>query len=72
MNLVDGLSSWGNLIFVGIAVAVVLAVAWFAGARDRVALLGMALCTGPLLWLMFDFALKVHMPPGVWLRLLVS
>jgi len=30
MNLVDGLSSWGNLIFVGIAVAVVLAVAWFA------------------------------------------
>ena len=40
------------------------AVAWLAGARDRVAL---ALCTalsGVAMWAMFEWALKIRMPSG--------
>ena len=42
------------------------AVAWFAGGRQPKVLLGFALFTGPFLWFLFDFALKVRMPAGVW------
>jgi hypothetical protein len=42
------------------------AVAWFAGGRESKVLLGFALFTGPLLWFLFDFALKVKMPAGIW------
>ena len=42
------------------------AVAWFAGGRERKTLLGFAVLTGPILWFLFDFALKVHMPAGFW------
>jgi hypothetical protein len=41
-------------------------VAWFAGGRESRVLLGFALFTGPLLWFLFDFALKVKMPAGIW------
>jgi hypothetical protein len=44
------------------------AVAWFAGGRDRIALLAFVLLTGPLLWFLFDFALKVRMPVGTLLK----
>jgi len=44
----------------------VLAVAWYAGGRERLTLLGLAVVTGPLLWLMFDFLLQVRMPRGLW------
>ena len=43
-----------------------VAVAWFSGGRERKTLLGFVLLTGPLLWLLFDFALKVRMPAGFW------
>jgi hypothetical protein len=45
------------------------AVGWFAGGRERKTLLGFALLTGPILWFLFDFALKVHMPAGFWPKL---
>jgi hypothetical protein len=40
------------------------AVAWFAGGREFKVLLGFVLITGPLLWFLFDFALRVKMPTG--------
>lgn len=46
-----------------------VAVAWFAGGREAKVLMGFVLCTGPLLWLLFDFALKVKMPTGIWAQL---
>lgn len=42
------------------------AVAWFAGGRESKVLLGFVLLTGPLLWFLFDYALKVKMPTGIW------
>lgn len=42
------------------------AVAWFAGGREAKVLLGFVLLTGPVLWFLFDFALKVKMPTGIW------
>ena len=53
----------GYIVSVGLMSA---AVAWFSGGRDRKALLGLVVLTGPLLWLLFDFALKVRMPAGFW------
>jgi hypothetical protein len=41
------------------------AVAWFAGGREAKVLLGFVLVTGPVLWFLFDFALKVKMPTGI-------
>jgi putative tricarboxylic transport membrane protein len=41
------------------------AVAWFAGGREAKVLLGFVLLTGPVLWFLFDFALKVKMPTGI-------
>jgi hypothetical protein len=53
----------GYVVAIGLLAA---AVAWFAGGRERKALLGFALLTGPFLWFLFDFALKVRMPAGFW------
>jgi hypothetical protein len=44
-------------------------VAWFAGGRESKVLLGFVLLTGPLLWFLFDYALKVKMPTGIWATL---
>ena len=53
----------GYVLAVGLLSA---AVAWFAGGREAKVLLGFVLVTGPLLWFLFDFALKVKMPTGIW------
>jgi len=42
------------------------AVGWFAGGRDTKVLLGFTVLTGPILWFLFDFALRVRMPAGIW------
>ena len=56
----------GYVVSVGLMSA---AVALLSGGRDRKALLGLVLLTGPLLWFLFDFALKVRMPAGFWPKL---
>jgi len=56
----------GYILSIGLLSA---AVGWFAGGRERKTLLGFALLTGPILWFLFDFALKVHMPAGFWPKL---
>jgi putative tricarboxylic transport membrane protein len=56
----------GYIVSIGLLSA---AVAWFSGGRERKALLGFVLLTGPLLWFLFDYALKVRMPAGFWPRL---
>lgn len=53
----------GYVLAVGLLSA---AVAWFAGGREAKVLFGFVLVTGPLLWFLFDFALKVKMPAGIW------
>ena len=53
----------GYIVSIGLLSATV---AWFSGGRERKALLGFVLLTGPLLWFLFDFALKVRMPAGFW------
>ena len=53
----------GYVVSVGLMAA---AVAWFAGGRQRQVLIGFAVLTGPLLWLIFDLALRVRMPSGIW------
>jgi len=53
----------GYVISIGLLSA---AVAWFAGGRAFKVLWGLMLITGPLMWFLFDFALKVKMPTGVW------
>lgn len=53
----------GYVVAVGLMAA---AVAWFAGGRQAPVLVGFAVLTGPLLWLVFDLALRVRMPAGVW------
>lgn len=53
----------GYVVSVGLMAA---AVAWFAGGRQVPVLLGFTVLTGPLLWLVFDLALRVRMPTGIW------
>ena len=53
----------GYVIAIGLLSA---AVAWFSGGRDFRVLFGFVLLTGPLLWFLFDFSLKVKMPAGIW------
>ena len=53
----------GYVVAIGLMAA---AVAWFAGGRDRPVLIGFAVLTGPFLWLVFDLALRVRMPAGIW------
>lgn len=56
----------GYVVSIGLLAA---SVAWFAGGRESKTLLGFALLTGPLLWFLFDFALRVRMPAGMWSKL---
>ena len=42
----------------------VLAVGWLAGAALKLPLFAFAAVSGPILWAMFDWALKVRMPVG--------
>jgi putative tricarboxylic transport membrane protein len=53
----------GYVVAVGLLAA---AIAWFAGGRQTSVLIGFAVVTGPVLWLVFDFALRVRMPAGIW------
>ncbi|MBU3739807.1 MAG: hypothetical protein FGM55_12740 [Rhodoferax sp.] len=53
----------GYIVSVGL---LTLAAAWFGGARDRRALAGCLLLSGPLLWLLFDVLLRVRLPAGAW------
>ncbi len=46
--------------------ALVVAVAMYAGGRNRSTLLLLAVVVGPLLWLIFDRLLEVRMPKGMW------
>ena len=67
-GLVAILAAYGlALPFLGYPIAVsllVLATGWLAGAALKWPLLLCAGVAGPLLWAMFDFALKVRMPIG--------
>ena len=45
-------------------------IAWLSGGRRPKVLLGFAICTGPLLWLLFDFALRIRLPAGFWRSLI--
>lgn len=56
----------GYVVSVGLLAA---AIAWFAGGREPKVLLGFALFTGPFLWFLFDFVLRVRMPVGIWATL---
>jgi hypothetical protein len=53
----------GYVLSIGLMAA---AVGWFAGGREVKVLLGFTVLTGPILWFLFDFALKVRMPAGIW------
>jgi putative tricarboxylic transport membrane protein len=57
----------GYVVSIGLLVG---SVAWLAGARKRVSVLACMLIAGPALWLMFDWALEIHMPMGLWPKLL--
>jgi putative tricarboxylic transport membrane protein len=57
----------GYVVSIGLLVG---SVAWLAGARKRVSVLACMLIAGPALWLMFDWALEIHMPVGLWPKLL--
>jgi putative tricarboxylic transport membrane protein len=57
----------GYIVSIGLLVG---SVAWLAGARKRVSVLACMLIAGPALWLMFDWALEIHMPVGLWPKLL--
>jgi putative tricarboxylic transport membrane protein len=57
----------GYIVSIGLLVG---SVAWLAGARKRVSVLACMLIVGPALWLMFDWALEIHMPVGLWPKLL--
>lgn len=53
----------GYVVSIGLMAA---AIGWFAGGREVKVLLGFTVFTGPILWFLFDFALKVRMPAGIW------
>jgi putative tricarboxylic transport membrane protein len=57
----------GYVVCIGLLVG---SVAWLAGARKRTSVLACMLIAGPALWLMFDWALEIHMPVGLWPKLL--
>lgn len=56
----------GYVVCIGLLVG---SVAWLAGARKRVSVLACMLIAGPALWMMFDWALEIHMPAGLWPKL---
>lgn len=53
----------GYVVSIGLLVG---SVAWLAGARKRVTVLMCMLTAGPVLWLLFDWALEIHLPVGLW------
>ena len=53
----------GYVVSIGLMAA---SVAWLSGGRQVGVLLGFALCTGPLLWALFDLALRIRLPAGIW------
>lgn len=57
----------GYVVSIGLLVG---SVAWLAGARKRVSVLACMLIAGPALWLLFDWALEIRMPVGLWPKLL--
>jgi putative tricarboxylic transport membrane protein len=57
----------GYVLSIGLLVG---SVAWLAGARKRVSVLTCMVLAGPALWLMFDWALEIHLPVGLWPLLL--
>jgi putative tricarboxylic transport membrane protein len=57
----------GYVVCIGLLVG---SVAWLAGARKRLSVLACMVIAGPALWLMFDWALEIHMPVGLWPKLL--
>jgi putative tricarboxylic transport membrane protein len=57
----------GYVIDIGLLIG---AIAWLAGARKPKSILICALLAGPLLWLMFDWALQIRLPKGLLLPLL--
>lgn len=59
----------GYVVSVGLLVG---SVAWLAGARKRVSVLTCMVTAGPVLWLLFDWALEIHLPVGLWPMVLGS
>jgi cell division protein FtsW (lipid II flippase) len=57
----------GYVLSIGLLVG---SVAWLAGARKRLSVLTCMVLAGPALWLMFDWALEIHLPVGLWPLLL--
>jgi putative tricarboxylic transport membrane protein len=53
----------GYLLSIGLLVA---SCAWLGGARQKRSLMLAALLAGPALWLIFDWALAIGLPMGVW------
>lgn len=56
----------GYVVCIGLLVG---SVAWLAGARKRMSVLACMLIAGPALWLLFDWALEIRMPVGLWPKL---
>lgn len=57
----------GYVVCIGLLVG---SVAWLAGARKRLSVQACMLVAGPALWLLFDWALEIRMPVGLWPKLL--
>jgi putative tricarboxylic transport membrane protein len=53
----------GYVVSIGLLVG---SVAWLAGSRKHRSVLACMVIAGPALWLMFDWALEIHMPVGLW------
>lgn len=57
----------GYVVSIGLLVG---CVAWLAGSRQRMTIVACMLIAGPALWLLFDWALEIRMPVGLWPKLL--
>ncbi len=57
----------GYVVSIGLLVG---SVAWLAGSRQRMTIIACMLIAGPALWLLFDWALEIRMPVGLWPKLL--
>jgi lysylphosphatidylglycerol synthetase-like protein (DUF2156 family) len=53
----------GYVLSIGLLIG---AVAWFAGARQLLSVNACMVLAGPLLWLLFDWALEIRLPVGLW------
>lgn len=53
----------GYVLSIGLLVG---AVAWFAGARQLLSVIACMVVAGPLMWLVFDWALEIRLPVGLW------